>query len=256
LTRELGTQHVADGPEWVLLRRLASLPEPVGRRALRERLYRFGQEPLGAPGLSSLRTESVIAPGWSVPRLLGPAWHTGSQPYGGWRTWNTMRGHDNPAPAHFKVYLPVVVRDLPRLFPAVAGFLARHGRCFAFKYPVSAQNLGRPDRIVLYYRRPADRRADSTALADLLDGADMAYVPFTARDGDTGLHWGTDSRTPDGRMVSWRARVTARVALHLHRARRSRISVDETIRRVATGLRDDGVDPNTWCTVPTVRVNR
>jgi hypothetical protein len=162
--------------------------------------------------------------------------------------WIQFRSAGSSGTAHFKLYVSVLVEDLPEAFAATVEAL-RHVSCPAFKVGGDAFGLLRPDKLVVYFATVEDLQRAADAINGSVAGVGVQGVPFSGVIDSTGLtSWGMDppaeSWSASLPAQSWRQWVVERLAVHIVSARESGSSspANHSVHRLAL----DGVDTETW----------
>lgn len=167
-----------------------------------------------------------------------------------WISWNPRQLVAKLDGELHKLYVSPLPEHLPQALAAVVDVLEGLGP-ESFKIGADADNVLRPDKLVVYVQN-FDRVAElAEALRERLDGCPAQGVPFTAGLGDDGLiSWGVDP-PPGGATVpwlereSWRLRVVNRLAVALSAARRQ-TDGPEPWRYALERLSYEGINTATW----------
>ncbi|GGB77070.1 hypothetical protein N798_10570 [Knoellia flava TL1] len=198
---------------------------PTGRRALCRGEYVTTRGRPGFPPRTGDRVRVLDRPG----SVIQEGW---------WRTWGGRWDPSSVPAGLVRVYLRPAAGEVGRLVRAVTSVLDADG-LWMLKVAASAEQLDRPDAVVLYLagpRRHRVRRAVVEALTGLTTGEPPA---LTARLGE-GIGWAEDP----GTGASFGEVRCAAVATAYARLAGEVVDAGAWLDLVADELRSTGVDPS------------
>lgn len=160
---------------------------------------------------------------------------------GAWILWH--RREQKPRHSVHKLYVSPDAAHVRTCLDAVLGLPPAIGM-LSCKVGADLHNLLRSDKLVAYFASRDETMRAGNLLVRSLAGTPVHGVPFTAELGAGGLvSWGIDPPLPRaGAAVSWRSRVTLRLAESLAASHREGIRGPRAVRAAMMHVAQRGID--------------